>query len=216
MERDAQQAEFWKGTFGKEYTDRCTVAEQAWDQLYLQQFGKTKLDMNGAFLGQLPRDIRILEVGCNTGQQLRGFQRQGFQHLYGIELQWYAIEKAKTLMQGINFLQGNAADLPFKDGFFDLACTHGVLIHIAPEMLSQVMDEMYRCTAKYIFGWEYYAETMQSISYRGHAGYLWKANYADLWREQFPALRLVQQELIPFINDAEKGNINCMYLLEKP
>lgn len=69
MDHHSQQADFWKGTFGKEYTDRCTVEEQEEDSLYISQFGKTKLEM------------------------------------YGVELQWYAIEKAKTLTQGINFIR---------------------------------------------------------------------------------------------------------------
>ncbi len=216
MDHHSQQADFWKGTFGKEYTDRCTFEKQEWDNLYIQQFGNTKTAMNESFIGHLPKDIRILEVGCNTGHQLRGFQRQGFQYLYGIELQWYAIEKAKTMSQNINFIQGNAVDLPFKDHFFGLVCTNGVLIHIAPETLDKVMDEMYRCTSKYIFGWEYYAEEMTDIDYRGNAGYLWKADYAAIFMRRFPDLQLVKKEFIPFINAEEKGNVNCMYLLEKP
>ncbi len=51
--------------------------------------------MNAAFIGELPREARILEVGCNTGMQLVGLQAMGFTNLYGIELQAYAVEKAR-------------------------------------------------------------------------------------------------------------------------
>ena len=80
----------------------------------------------------LPMDIRILEVGCNIGNQLRGFQRMGFTSLYGVELQQYAVEKAKMATRNINIIQGSGFDLPFKDNFFDLVCTNVVLIHISP------------------------------------------------------------------------------------
>lgn len=215
MGHHTPQTNFWQGDFGREYTDRCTVDDAAWDQSYVEQFGKTKLEMNEAFLGSLPRDSKILEVGCNTGQQLRGFQRQGFQQLYGIELQAYAVEKAKSRTQHINILQGSGFDLPFRDQYFDLVCTNGVLIHIAPQDLPRVMDEMYRCTSRYIFGWEYFAEEITEINYRGHAGYLWKADYAKLFLDRFPSLQLVKQESIPFVSEQEKGNVNCMYLLQK-
>ena len=43
-----------------------------------------------------------------------------------------------------------------------------------------------------------------------------KGDYARLFMEQFPGqLRLVQQEFFPYVNPAEKGHTDCMYLLEK-
>jgi len=68
---------------------------------------------------------RILEVGCNVGNQLRMLQRMGFNNLYGIELQQYAIEKAKALTKRINIIHGVADDIPFKDGYFDMVFTSG-------------------------------------------------------------------------------------------
>jgi len=59
----------------------------------------------------------------------------GFTNLYGIELQWYAVEKAKEYTKGINIIQGSGFDIPFKDGYFDLVITNGVLIHIAPKKI---------------------------------------------------------------------------------
>ena len=214
--KNTQQEAFWAGDFGREYTDRNSRHLDEWNDFYRRTWGHSKLDMNAAFLADLPRESRILEVGCNTGMQLRGLQEASFTHLYGIELQSYAVEKAKQYTQGINIIQGSGFDLPFKDGFFDLVCTNGVLIHIAPADLPRIMDEMVRCSHRYIWGFEYHAPATTAVPYRGNEGFLWKADYAQLFLDQFPGqLRLVKQELYPYILDAERGNLDVMYLLEK-
>ena len=115
-----KQEEFWSGDFGKEYSDRNTWTLEEYDQFYLEEWGTTRAQMNEDFIGQLPKDIRILEVGCNVGMQLMLLQKMGYRNLYGIELQQYAVEKAKSLSKGINIIQGSGFDLPFKDNYFDV------------------------------------------------------------------------------------------------
>ena len=210
-----EQENFWSGDFGKNYTDRNSRQNDEFNIIYQAWYGVARTKMNQDFLGSLPKDIRILEVGCNTGMQLACLKSMGFTSLYGIELQGYAVQKAKEYTEGINIIQGSAFDIPFKDGFFDLVFTSGVLIHIAPDNLSKVFAEMHRCSNKYVWGFEYYAEQTTSINYRGNEGFLWKANYGKLMRDQFENLSLVKEELYPYITDTEKGNVDFMYLLEK-
>ncbi len=180
----------------------------------LETWGKTKLEINNSMIGHLPKDIKILEVGCNSGMQLNGLQRMGFKDLYGIELQTHAAELAKEYTKNINIICGSGFDLPFKDGYFDLVCTNGVLIHISPADLPKIMDEMYRCSKKYIWGFEYYAANITEINYRDHENYLWKADYAAMFMQQFPDLKLVKKEMYPYIGNPK--NVDHMYLLEKP
>jgi len=89
------------------------------------------------------------------------------------------------------------------------------LIHISPKDLGTVMDEMYRCSGRYILGLEYHADQMTEIGYRGNTNVLWKSNYAEMFMERFPDLKLVKKEILPYLTDDEKGNVDCMYLLEK-
>jgi len=210
-----KQEHFWDGEFGKDYTDRNTRVDEDLNKIYQTWYNVTRKEMNEAFLGSLPKDTRILEVGCNTGMQLANLKSMGFTSLYGIELQAYAVQKAKDYTQGINIIQGSAFDIPFKDGFFDLVFTSGVLIHIAPENLPLVFSEMHRCSKKYIWGFEYFAEDVTSIKYRGNEGFLWKANYGKLMRNQFKGLSLLKEQFYPYVSEAEKGNVDFMYLLEK-
>ena len=212
---NTQQEQFWAGEFGQQYTDRNTRDRQEWDDFYRRNWGLTKTEMNARFVADLPRDARILEVGCNTGMQLRGLQDMGFINLYGVELQSYAVEKAKQNTSGINIIQGSGFELPFRDGFFDVVCTNGVLIHIAPDDLSNIMSEMVRCSRRFVWGYEYYNADVTAIKYRGNEGFLWKADYAALFKQRFSELHLVKQELFPYVDAAEQGNVDSMYLLEK-
>lgn len=209
------QEKFWAGDFGKNYTDRNTRPNDELNSIYETWYGITRVSMNETFLASIPKDARILEVGCNTGMQLACLNAMGFTNLYGVELQAYAVEKAKEFTSGVNVIQGSAFDLPFKDNFFDLVFTSGVLIHIDPANLKQVFTEMYRVSRKYIWGFEYYAEKVTPINYRGSEGFLWKADYAQLAQDTFPNLKLTKKEFYPYITAAEKGNTDYMYLLQK-
>jgi pseudaminic acid biosynthesis-associated methylase len=210
------QENFWGKDFGKEYSDRNSwQSDKEWDDFYIKNWGANKLDINTSVLQSLPKDIRILEVGCNIGMQLRGFQRMGFNNLYGIELQHYAVEKAKQITENINIIQGSAFDIPFKDNYFDLVCTNGVLIHIAPADHKAFMTEVYRCSSKYIMGWEYYAPQVTDINYRGNTGYLWKADFAQIYQGNFPDLKVVDKKLYPYVSENEKGNSDEIFLLIK-
>ncbi|MBI2722909.1 MAG: methyltransferase domain-containing protein [Bacteroidetes bacterium] len=207
-----KQSDFWSGEFGKEYNIRNSFNEKEWDDFYLQNWGVTKIEMNTRFIGHLPKDIKILEVGANIGMQLRGLQKMGFTNLYGIELQQDAVEKSKQQTKGINIIQGSGYDIPFKDGYFDLVFTAGVLIHIAPENHGKIMSEMVRCSKKYIWGFEYFAEEITDIIYRDNKGFLWKADFSKIFSAGNPELKEVKREYFKYINN---DNVDYMYLLEK-
>lgn len=67
-----EQQEFWKGEFGRSYTDRNTREHEAWNDFYRNLYGKTKMQLNAEFIGHLPLNSPILEVGCNTRAAVGG------------------------------------------------------------------------------------------------------------------------------------------------
>ncbi len=214
MTKTTAQTNKWSSEFGKDYTDRNPHTPEGMDELYMTNFGLTRSSLNEEFLGKLDRSIKILEVGANVGAQLLGLQKMGFTNLYGVELQGYAVEQAKARTKNINLIQGTGFDIPFKDGFFDLVYTSGVLIHISPADIGKVMDEMYRCSNRYIWGCEYFADKMTEVPYRGQSNLLWKANYAGMFQEKFKNLKMVKEKFFKYINDGS-NNVDTMYLLEK-
>ncbi|MBA7689247.1 hypothetical protein ES703_97751 [subsurface metagenome] len=54
-----------------------------------------------------------------------------------------------------NFAVGNIFDILYKDNYFDLILTAGVLIHINPEDLLKALKEIFRVTKKYYLMLEY-------------------------------------------------------------
>lgn len=216
MTMKTKQTDFWSGEFGKEYTDRNTSENiQVWNENYKNLYGVSRFDMFNTFISKLNKESKILEVGCNSAQQLVALQTLGFKNLYGIELQSYAVEKAKNITKDINIIQGSAFDIPFKDGYFDLVMTNGVLIHISPDDIPKALSEIVRCSKQYIMGFEYFSEESEEVNYRGNKGFLWKMNYAKTYINKFSNLSLVKEVQYPYVVEEETGNIDSMFLLKK-
>jgi pseudaminic acid biosynthesis-associated methylase len=204
--------EAWRGDFGRAYTDRNGLGVEALDRLYVRYFGTPRSTMNRMFVEPIPRSAVVLEVGANVGNQLRALAALGFENLYGVELQDHALRLSRATGPRLGMVQGSALDLPFADGACDLVFTSGVLIHIAPEDLPRVMDEVHRCTRRYIWGFEYHAPRLTPVHYRGHQGLLWKDDFAQRYLERFDDLSLVQRRLFHHIGSE---NRDAMFLLEK-
>lgn len=204
------QIKYWQGEFGRDYTDRSALVTE--DERFKISYGLTRTELNEEFLGDFDRSIRILEVGSNTGMQLIVLQKMGFKNLYGIEINNYAIQRSKAVTDNINIIQASALDTPFKDGFFDLVFTSGVLIHIAPSDIQKALLEIYRCTNDYIWGLEYYADTYTEVAYREQKALLWKTNFAKLYLDSFSDAGLVRERRLKYKKD---GNVSSMFLIKK-
>lgn len=212
MPRLNKQLKEWNSGFGDKYTDRCNISLEEHEAVHQRDYGITRTELNNLFIGDLSRDINILEVGTNIGLQLSLLQKMGFNNLFGIEINSYAIELAKSKTKGIKFVRASALDIPFKDNYFDLVFTSGVLIHIAPSSISRALQEIYRCTKSYIWGFEYYADDYTEMVYRQKKNLLWKANFPKLYLEAFPDLELVREKKLPYLHN---GNIDTVFLLKK-
>jgi pseudaminic acid biosynthesis-associated methylase len=212
METD--QTKVWTGDFGKDYTSRNTYKSiDGFNQAYIDYYGKTKDDLNKEILSNLPKNLKILEVGSNVGYQLASLQRFGFSNLYGIEIQRECVEQSKKLWKGIDIVQASAFDIPFKDNYFDLVFTNNVLIHISPDDIDIVLNEMNRVSSKYIYGFEYYSEKYERIEYRNNLNLMWKTDFSNLFLKKFSNLKSIFSKKYPCLNF--KGNTDKAYILEK-
>ena len=204
------QLEHWRSDFGRAYTDRNWLTPDALDALYRRNYGIGRRELNQRFLAKVPRDARILEVGCNEGNQLCALREMGFQNLYGIEIQDYALRKARARLEDAQLALATAFEIPYPDGFFDLVFTSGVLIHVAPADLPKALREIHRCAGGFIWGLEYYSPQPMEVTYRGHERLLWKMDYARLYLELFDDLEPVRVEQLPYL---EGTNVDSMFLL---
>lgn len=210
--KETEQIQQWSGEFGKQYTDRNFMTLDEMENLWIGNYGFSRSHMNEKFLRNIPLDVKILEVGSNIGNQLLCLQKTGFTNLYGIELQSYAVEISKSRTKNINIIQGSAFDIPYKDGYFDIVFTSGLLIHIAPQDINNVLDEIYRCAKRFIWGAEYYFERYINVPYREKNALMWKGNFSKMYLERFINLHLVKEVFMKYLKD---DNVDVMYLLEK-
>lgn len=212
MKKSTQQLKVWTGEFGKGYTERNIFTVKELDNLYIKRYGITRTAMNRKFLNGISHSSRILEVGSNVANQLVCLQKMGFNNLYGIEPQSYAVERSKELTKGINIIKADVFDIPFKDNYFDVIFTSGVLIHISPKHIQKAIKEIYRCSAKFIWGFEYYSQQYKQIEYRDKHSLLWKTDFTKLYLKQFKELKLVKSEHIKYLDN---DNVDSMFLLKK-
>jgi len=202
----------WCGEFGREYTMRSCLTPEQVDALWRKNYGVSRTQLNRRFLGSIATDARILEVGCNIGNQLSLLQRLGYSHLYGVDVQDYALEIAGSRLKNVNFAQASSFSLPYEDKYFDLVFTSGVLIHVSPNDLPAALDEIHRCAKGCIWGSEYHASGVTKINYRGHGELLWKMDYAREYLARFADLELVLEQRLPYL---ENQNVDRMFLLRK-
>lgn len=210
--KQTEQIKFWQGEFGKEYTSRNTLSQKEFEEMYFKFWGVHRKTIDEVFFGGLDRNLRILEVGCNVGQQLRNLESIGFKNLFGIDVQEKPVAQANAISANIKASVGSLLEIPHNDKSFDLVFTAGVLIHIDPKDIPAALKEIYRCSGRYIWGMEYFSKTPQDILYRGHAGFLWKRDFCGAFQEMFPDLKLLKELRL---KDLESDNIDQIYLLEK-
>ncbi|MBS1838745.1 MAG: methyltransferase domain-containing protein [Actinobacteria bacterium] len=169
----------WAGRFGDDYVQRNDGAYGHREHFWVDMLGRLT-----------PR--RLLEVGCNVGGNLEWLApRMEPGSVYGIDVNRSAIERIRGRLPSVSSLWGPARDLPFRDRWFDLVFTMGVLIHQPDVTLPLVMAEMVRCSDRFVLCGEYHAAEPQEVGYRGQRGALFRRDYGRLFREMFPELHQV-------------------------
>ena len=209
------QMKEWQGTTGQDYTERNLQSVQEMESIHKRNYGVTRTEINLEFLGGLDRSLKILEVGCNIGNQLLCLQKIGFRNLYGAELQPYAARIAEARLQNTEIFQGSIFNLPFETRSFDLVFTSGVLIHINPSAIKNALKEVYRCTRAYIWGFEYYAKTCEEIKWHGKDNMLWRNDFVKLYQKQFKDLKLIQEKHFKYLHSGCHKSVGTMFLLKK-
>ncbi len=88
--------------------------------------------------------MKVLDIGCGTGAQLRLFQDEGCL-VYGVDLAqpMLKIAKVKLGKQAV-LINGNALRLPFPNQVFDLVMSSLFLHQLHPGLRLAVLNEMLR------------------------------------------------------------------------
>ncbi len=167
MNYATEQENFWAGSFGDEYISR----NESEALLY------SKVAMWSQMLKSANRIQSIKELGCNIGLNLKALHHLNPTYeLSGVEINEVAAHKARAL--DIGSITCNTITEPLEEDKVDLTFTAAVLIHINPEKLEQVYQNLVALSHRYVLVAEYYNPTPTEVNYRGHSERLFKRDFA--------------------------------------
>lgn len=199
-----EQEKFWAGEFGNEYIGRNPENFELGSRLALfaRILGRTS-------------DVRsVIEFGANIGNNLKVIgDLLPSVELSAIEINEKAVDELKKWGKAKVFHQSILDFSP--DRQWDFSFLSGVLIHMNPEVLPQVYDALYQASSRYICLVEYYNPSPVEISYRGHAGKLFKRDFAGEMLERFPDLHLADYGFVYHRDNNYPLDDVTWFLLEK-
>jgi pseudaminic acid biosynthesis-associated methylase len=197
------QEEFWTSTFGDQYPSRNQSGEL---------LAANKVFFQRALARIQPAPRTFLELGSNVGMNYLAIREVLPELAFtGVEINQQAFhELAKT---GCKAVLGSVYDFETPERF-EVAFTKGVLIHINPERLNVVYDKLYQYSTDYILVAEYYNPVPVEVDYRGHAGKLFKRDFAGELLDRFPDLTLIDYGF-SYHRDAYPQDDISWFLLKK-
>lgn len=202
-----EREKFWAGEFGNEYNVRSPGSIHANVMLFAKILART---------GRLDS---VIEFGAGVGSNLVAIAKlnPGINPC-AVEINGnaaaYLAEIGVTVV-GRSMLEPLVPP-PHEDfpGTFDLAFTKGVLIHIAPEDLDLAYQRLFRASRRWVLVAEYYNPKPVEVPYRGHAGRLWKRDFAGELLDRYPELRLVDYGFVYHRDEFPQDDLNW-FLMEK-
>ena len=178
-------SKLWTESFGDDYHERNTLTEeQSAARLTFFLMLATTLADGGK--KALPKSI--LEVGAGTGHNLKAIKK--IIDSNGLNIKLGAIEPNATagdeLIANLEGITLYRTSLPMDSAFsYEMVFTCGMLIHISPKWIEEVMQNIYDLSSKYILIMEYFSPEEREINYRGHDEALWTRDYGSLFMTKF-------------------------------
>jgi spore coat polysaccharide biosynthesis protein SpsF len=181
-----EQEDFWAGDFGDDYVRR---SEGAQDDTAEEVIANAV-----ARFARIFRRIDILEsiceFGANVGTNLKAIHKLFLSaRLGGVEINNLAVQQLKNIAY-VQTFESSILDFETNEQW-DLIFTSGVLIHMHPDILSEIYEKLYNNSRRYILIKEYYSPTPAEISYHGHSERLWKRDFAGEFLDMFSNTHLV-------------------------
>ncbi len=153
---------------------------------------------------KLPKDARILEIGCGRGTILQYLRSQGFENIAGLDNSDEALALARqNLGYGAELVNGEALKLPFAAQEFDLVISMGVSEHIdnfgrffyeqlrvlklGGWLVCMTVPDKFSVQALNIFGKDSYYRSANSVTqYKMFLEKMTDHPVAELWVNPYP------------------------------
>lgn len=176
-----QQEDFWAGEFGSAYIARNLDDKKAI---------ANRVPLWGTIMQTVAQPLgSILEMGANIGINLDAMAiLQPEATLSAVEINADAVAILRS-KKNIEVFHESILEFT-QQRQWDMVFTSGVLIHLSPEALPEVYRRIARCSGKYVCLAEYYHPSPVEVPYRGHAGKLFKRDFAGEFMKSHPEFRL--------------------------
>ncbi len=178
-----KEIQMWEGEFGDKYIQRNTELSN-----FEYTDGNRKAIVE-SFFADIPRDVTILEIGCNSGNTIQILHDMGFTNITGIDINKNAIEVISKKFPEYQFIH-STIELYQMRKTYDLVFTSGVLVHIRDVM--PIIAKIRCLSTKWIFGLEYYNEKFKETPY--HDTVFWNAPYHDYFGRKPKRLEIHQMK----------------------
>jgi pseudaminic acid biosynthesis-associated methylase len=161
--------DLWAGDFGNDYTERNQVD---WTE---------RISFWAKILaGTSARSC--FEMGCNAGWNLSAIRHIDHRiTVAGNDINTRACQQAWTA--GLDKVWNTLNFTPLFPVQAELVFTAGVLIHIEPEFLEEVMKALVAKSYRWVLAIEYNSVHERQIEYRGHKDKCWARPYGLLYQD---------------------------------
>lgn len=176
-----EQEDFWAGSFGNEYINRNQGSKLL----------ASNLNFFSKALGLAGKVEDCIEFGANIGMNLKALKLlYPDLQLSAVEINATAAKDLKAIVGEDQVITASVIDFTPKRRW-DLVLVKGLLIHINPDKLDQVYENMYQACGKYILIAEYYNPVPVAIDYRGHSNKLFKRDFAGELMKRYSDIELL-------------------------
>lgn len=180
-----EQEKFWAGDFGDQYHQRNVGRMQANEKFFMPIMGEHGRK------NIYPESL--IEFGAGTGDNLLAINKvlPNLCELSAVEINESACTELRAEKPTIRFVFQESILKFSRPMQWDMVLTKGVLIHVEPKSLPLVYASLHKHAKKWILICEYYNPTPVEVEYRGHAGKLWKRDFAGEILDKYKDLKLV-------------------------
>lgn len=131
---------------------------------------------------ELPKDSKIIDIGCGSGSCLAIFRNLGYSHSIGIDVSQNALEACNRLFsfeEGKDTFLMDVRRVEFPDNSFDLVFSQGMLEHLQEPPLDMV-GEFCRIARKWVLLFQ-----PNQTSLFGRVKWLWQKIGRASWEKEY-------------------------------
>jgi len=99
------------------------------------------------FIKLLPKNSRILEIGCTGGRDAKKFVQRGFK-VIAIDLVEIFLKEARKKVPQAEFIKMDMTKLKFPNNYFDAIWANAILLHLKREDVLKTLRGFYRVLKK--------------------------------------------------------------------